>query len=139
MQVAASRMIASVGSMIFGSSRSSTRTSPGACITTPLMYLLLPVRRFSLTSAREFDPCDEVALPAPDRCDAAVEAADAGDAVEAADVGVVEDERLRRGVVADLSRPGVSALRHPAHRQRARKVCDLLLSVEVTEGESERQ
>ncbi len=37
MQVAVSRMIASVGSMIFGSSRSSTRTSPGACMTTPRM------------------------------------------------------------------------------------------------------
>ena len=37
MQVAARRMIASVGSMILGSSRSSTRTSPGACSTTPRM------------------------------------------------------------------------------------------------------
>src|SRR5215204_3615384 len=35
MQVADNRMIASVGSMILGSSRSSTRTSPGPYITTP--------------------------------------------------------------------------------------------------------
>jgi hypothetical protein len=34
MQAAAMRMIASVGLMILGSARSSTRTSPGACITT---------------------------------------------------------------------------------------------------------
>src|ERR671918_1944254 len=33
-------MIASVGSTILGSSRSSTRTSPGACITAPRMWLL---------------------------------------------------------------------------------------------------
>ena len=39
MQVALSRMIASVGSMIVGSSRSSTRTSPGACMTTWRMAL----------------------------------------------------------------------------------------------------
>src|SRR5438045_9549280 len=45
MQVAVILMIASVGSTIFGSSRSSTRTSSGECIKTPLMYLLLPVRR----------------------------------------------------------------------------------------------
>ena len=37
MQVADRRMMASVGSMIRGSSRSSTRTSPGACMTTPRM------------------------------------------------------------------------------------------------------
>src|SRR6266536_4963967 len=35
MQVAVSRMIASVGLMIFGSSRCSTRTSPGVTMTTP--------------------------------------------------------------------------------------------------------
>src|SRR3954454_9896335 len=35
MQVAASRMIASVGSTSFGSSRSSTWISPGSIITTP--------------------------------------------------------------------------------------------------------
>src|SRR5205823_12394680 len=52
MQVAASRMIASVGSMILGSSRSSTRTSPGECMTTPLMYLLLPVLRSDFFSRR---------------------------------------------------------------------------------------
>src|SRR5690348_24491 len=41
MQVAASLMIASVGSMIFGSSRSSTRTSPAEYMTTPRIWLLL--------------------------------------------------------------------------------------------------
>jgi hypothetical protein len=35
MQVADNRMIASVGFRIAGSGRSSTRTSPGAYITTP--------------------------------------------------------------------------------------------------------
>src|ERR1700712_2605128 len=37
MHVAEMRMIASVGSMIVGSSRSSTRMSPAACMTTPRM------------------------------------------------------------------------------------------------------
>src|SRR4051812_49455063 len=132
-------MIASDRSTIRGSSRSSTRTSPGECMTTPLMYVLLPIRRFALASAREFDPGDEVALPVPDRGEAAVEAADAGDAVEAADVGGVEDERLRRGVVADLPRPGVGACWHSAHRQGTRNLCFLLLAVEVVEGKSEWQ
>src|SRR3954451_25250046 len=43
MQVAARVMIASVGSTICGSSRSSTRTSPGECITTPLISVPLPL------------------------------------------------------------------------------------------------
>src|SRR5215213_11341778 len=145
MQVVARRMIASVGPMILGSSRSSTRTSPGECITTPFMYVLLCVLLFRVSrarvraSVREFDPCDEVALAVPDRGDVAVEAADAGDAVEAADVGGVEDEHLRRRVVADLARPRVGACRHSAHRQGTRNLCFLLLAVEVVEGKSERQ
>src|SRR5215204_3388572 len=123
----------------------ASRTSPGECITTPLMYVLPCVllsrvsRARARASLRELDPCDEVALPALDRGDAAVEAADAGDAVEAADVGGVEDEHLRRRVVADLARPRVGALRHPAHRQRTRNLCFLLLAVEVVEGKSEWQ
>ena len=45
MQVAVRRMTASVGSTIFGSSRSSTRTSPGACMTTPRMTSVLQASR----------------------------------------------------------------------------------------------
>src|SRR5688572_22608413 len=41
MQVADRRMMASVGSMIVGSGRSSIRTSPGACRTAPRMGVLL--------------------------------------------------------------------------------------------------
>src|SRR3954471_2014798 len=41
MQVADSRMTASVGWMIRGSSRSSTRTSPAVCMTTPRMSVVL--------------------------------------------------------------------------------------------------
>src|SRR5919106_1899978 len=41
MHVADSLMIASVGSMIFGSSRFTTRTSPGEYITTPRTYHVL--------------------------------------------------------------------------------------------------
>lgn len=37
MQAAVTRMIASVGSMMVGFSTSSTRTSPGACMTTARM------------------------------------------------------------------------------------------------------
>src|SRR5215218_710030 len=44
MQVAVRRTIASVGSIIFGSSRSSTRTSPAVYITTPRICLLLSNR-----------------------------------------------------------------------------------------------
>src|SRR3954454_1663323 len=40
MQVADRRMMASVGSMIFGSSRCSRRTSPGAWRTAPLILAL---------------------------------------------------------------------------------------------------
>src|SRR5919205_2216302 len=46
MQVAVRRMIASVGSIILGSSRSSTRTSPAVYITTPRILLLLSNRSF---------------------------------------------------------------------------------------------
>ncbi|BCI56073.1 hypothetical protein NIIDNTM18_53510 [Mycolicibacterium litorale] len=41
MQAADTLMTASVGSTIFGSSRSSTRMSPGAYMTTPRMVSLL--------------------------------------------------------------------------------------------------
>src|SRR5215212_8903587 len=46
MQVAVRRTTASVGSIIFGSSRSSTRTSPAVYITTPRIRLLLSNRPF---------------------------------------------------------------------------------------------
>src|SRR5215207_7168244 len=46
MQVAVRRTTASVGSIIFGSSRSSTRTSPALYITTPRIRLLLSNRPF---------------------------------------------------------------------------------------------
>jgi hypothetical protein len=47
-QVADSRMIASVGVRILGSSRSSTRTSPGAYITAPRMMVSLVLGSRSL-------------------------------------------------------------------------------------------
>src|SRR5256885_16261682 len=43
MQVAESRMMASLGSTIFGSSRSSTRMSPGPCRTAPRISDVLSV------------------------------------------------------------------------------------------------
>ena len=46
MQDAATRMIASVGSRIVGFSRSSTRTSPGACMMTPRMVVFSLVAEF---------------------------------------------------------------------------------------------
>ena len=50
-QVADRRMIASVGARIFGSSRSSTRTSPGACRTAPRMTFLLRFVSIEQTAA----------------------------------------------------------------------------------------
>src|SRR3712207_7899585 len=43
-------MIASVGSMMVGSTRCSSRTSPGACSTAPRMLRFLPVRSEEHTS-----------------------------------------------------------------------------------------
>jgi hypothetical protein len=57
------------------------------------------------------------------------EAADADDAVEVADVAVIEDEVARWGVVAEVVDLGVIAGGNPVHRERSGQLADLLEAV----------
>src|SRR4051812_43200454 len=87
MHVADNRMMASVGSTIFGSSRSSTRTSPGPCITTPRMIF---------SAVRCLPCCRSVARGGVNLGDVRVDrAVGAGDHVQAA-LDVAEDDDARR-------------------------------------------
>src|SRR6266540_6553140 len=63
-------------------------------------------------SLRKLDPRGEVAGLAHDRIHAAVELADPHDAVEVADIVVVEDEVAQRRVVADVARERVITCRY---------------------------
>ena len=115
-------MMASVGSMIVGSGRSSERTSRGPYRTVPRMVnLLYRLIALQAQSVRELDPSPRSRWSVRDRVHAAVELADPHDAVEVADVAIVEDEDARRGIVAELAQELDLSL------DQARQVGDLLV------------
>src|SRR5215213_7868526 len=146
MQVAVRRTTASVGSIIFGSSRSSTRTSPAVYITTPRIRLLLSNRSF----------CPRCLPHEPERPEASasfqirfeerlqlVEGDQLHPVVEIDVAGPRDDEQFLRfggplvGVFAEL--PGMCLVARDEEHGAGRDRLDVLERVEVQELDVARQ